>query len=100
MTWTLFRRSIYVSGGHDRAPHAPRRSDRPGEPGALLDPSRAHGFRWGATTGPPTPPDARIAPGNPARSSIPRVLMVSGGGPRQGPPPPPPPPPCPRKPPA
>src|SRR5438128_6398976 len=59
---------MYV-GGHDRAPHAPRRSERPGEPGALLDPSRAHGFRWRATTGPPTPPDARSAPGNPARSS-------------------------------
>src|SRR5439155_3658158 len=52
-------------GGHDRAPHAPPRSDRPGKPVALLDPSRAHGFTWGATTGPPTPPPAPTAAGNP-----------------------------------
>src|SRR3989442_8145100 len=54
--------SWFQVGGHDRAPHAPRRSDRPGEPGALLDPSRAHGFRWGAPTGPPPPPPPPALP--------------------------------------
>src|SRR2546426_6860864 len=76
-------------------PHTPRRSERPGTPVALLDHPRAHRSTWGAPTWPPTPPDARSAPGHPWRSSIIRVLIVLRGGPPHGPPPPPPPPPPP-----
>src|SRR5881296_1484245 len=76
-----------------------RRSERPGEPVALLDHPRAHRSSWGAPRWPPslfkrrglrpprTPPaDARSAPGNPWRSSIIRVLIDRRGGPRDGPP--------------
>jgi xanthine dehydrogenase iron-sulfur cluster and FAD-binding subunit A len=32
--------SIQNVGGPDTAPHTPQRSERPGQPGALLDPPR------------------------------------------------------------
>src|SRR5207245_7157713 len=41
---------------------------------------------WWAPRSPPTPPDARSAPGNPWRSSIIRVLIARRGGPRDRPP--------------
>src|SRR5207249_5479942 len=69
-------------GGPDMAPHTPQRSECRGEPVALLDSPRAHLSTWGAPTWPPTPPNARSAPGNPWHSSSSRVLICRRGGPR------------------
>src|SRR5207249_12166076 len=57
-----------------------------GDDGQQADRRQAHLFMWGAPRWPPTPPDARSAPGNPWRSSIIRVLIDRRGGPRDGPP--------------
>src|SRR5256885_2649274 len=48
--------SSVAVGGPDMAPHTPPRSERPGEPVALLDDPRvaSHRSTWGATTWPPT----------------------------------------------
>src|SRR5712692_3406145 len=63
MTPSMPNRSVTSDmGGPDMAPHTPRRSEHPGEAGALLD-----------------PPDARSTPAKPARSSIPPTL----GAPRR-----------------
>src|SRR5439155_4846800 len=65
-----------------------QRADRrqEGDDGQQADRRQAHLFMWGAPRWPPTPPDARSAPGNPWRSSIIRVLIDRRGGPRDGPP--------------
>src|SRR5437867_13255676 len=53
--------------GAPRWPPHPPRSERPGEPVALLDPALIEG---GGPDMAPTPPDARDAPRNPGRSSM------------------------------
>src|SRR5207244_5091077 len=60
----------------------PRLPERPGGPVALLDPALRH-------AAPTWPPRCSERPGNPWRSSIPRVLIDRCGGPRYGPPHPP-----------
>src|SRR5213078_3320526 len=63
-----------IEGGvPEMGPHTPRRSERPGEPGALLELALIEG---GGSEMAPTPPDARGAPGNLWRSSISRLLKV------------------------
>src|SRR5207245_851248 len=68
-----------------------QRADRrqEGDDGQQADRRQAHLLMWGAPRWPPTPPNARSAPGDPWRSSIPRVLIVLRGGPRDRPPHPP-----------
>ncbi len=50
-----------MMGGLERAPHAPLRSGRPGEPGTPLENTPA----LGASNGAPMPPDRSGQPGGP-----------------------------------
>ena len=72
---------------HDVGPTqrlAPAERQQPGIAGPGADQMNAPGghFTWGAPRWPPTPPEARSAPGNPGRSSIRRAHLFTWGAPR------------------
>src|SRR5213592_4232973 len=71
-------------GGPDMAPHTPQRSERPGEPVALLDHTAC--LAWGPRHGPHTPQRSE-RPGKPVALLDHTACLA--WGPRHGPPYPP-----------